>query len=233
MAVRYYDEALYNKIQKWVKDPNMRILKPDEVSRLFRITADLNKDKPITLPLIAISRDTSINVDITSKRSLSASGLKVGGDETKTIQLNAIPITVMYQIDIYTKRYEEGDEYLRNFIFNLVNYPKLTITIPYNDSNIEQVAHIRLQPTVTDNSDIPERLFPGQFTRWTLQLELQDAYLFSVPFNKNWSIDVDSTVNSEILGPSGESLEDYRVEAELDMDGAHNGFTHISEKDLS
>ena len=54
MAIRYYDKALVEKITKWVKDPNMRILKPEEVTRLFQQTADINNDKPISLPLIAI-----------------------------------------------------------------------------------------------------------------------------------------------------------------------------------
>ena len=31
MGVRFYDEAIANKIQKWIKDPNMVILKPNEV----------------------------------------------------------------------------------------------------------------------------------------------------------------------------------------------------------
>lgn len=47
---------------------------------------------------------------------------------------------------------------------------------------------MRLNSTVTDNSDIPERLFPDQFTRFTIQLELQDAYLYSVPINTNINI---------------------------------------------
>ena len=55
MAIRFYDEAIYEKIKKWVKDPNVSILKPDETERLFKQKADENKDKPITLPLITIS----------------------------------------------------------------------------------------------------------------------------------------------------------------------------------
>jgi hypothetical protein len=48
---------------------------------------------------------------------------------------------------------------------------------------------MRLLPALTDNSDISEKLFADQFTRWTLQIEIQDAFLFSVPVSQNWSID--------------------------------------------
>ena len=67
MAIRYYDKALVEKITKWVKDPNMRILKPEEVTRLFQQTADINNDKPISLPLIAISREPNVEILSTNK----------------------------------------------------------------------------------------------------------------------------------------------------------------------
>lgn len=201
MGVRYYDDALYEKIQSWVKDPNMRILKVDETKRLFQQRADLGDDKPITLPLIALNRDTSIEILNTNKTPLSYDGSHVGGNEKSTEQLNAIPIQVHYQLDIYTQKYIEGDEYLRNFIFQFINYPKLKITIPYNGSNIVHEAYIKLLSTVSDNSDITEKLFSDQFTRWTLQLELQDAYLFSVPLNLNYHVtdaSLDIAYNNEI-----------------------------------
>lgn len=185
MAVRFYDEAIVNKIQKWIKDPNMVILKPNEVGRLFQVRADQKNDQPLTLPLISISRDPTINMDISTKRNLTFDGLKIGSNVHESVQLGAIPIGITYQIDIYTQRYEEGDEYLRNFIFNFINHPKMKILIPYNGSNIEHVCYARLVSTATDNSDVAEKLFPDQFTRWTIQVEIHDAYLFSVPTKEN------------------------------------------------
>ena len=54
MSIRLYDDAIYKKIQRWVKDPNMRILSPSESTRLFQLRADQTNDKPIVLPMIAI-----------------------------------------------------------------------------------------------------------------------------------------------------------------------------------
>ena len=62
MAIRFYDDALTDKIKKWVKDPNMKILKPSESTRLFQLRADHSNDEPLTLPLIAISRDNDFEI---------------------------------------------------------------------------------------------------------------------------------------------------------------------------
>ena len=40
-------------------------------------------------------------------------------------------------------------------------------------------------------SEISERLFSGQFTRWTLQLEIQDAFIYDVPYRRNWKLFID------------------------------------------
>lgn len=196
MAIRLYDEALYLKIQKWIKDENMRILKPDEVTRLIQMRADLTNDKPLKLPIIALSRESEIELLSTNKKPLTFDGIMKEAAKGKTLQINAIPIQIGYQLDIYTRYYEEGDEYLRNFIFNFVNYPKLTVTLPYNESNIEHNANITLIKTVEDNSDIAQRLFPGQFTRWTIKLLIEDAFLFSIPHVDN--VDIDEKIEIEI-----------------------------------
>ena len=189
MAVRFYDEALASKIQNWISDDRIRVLKPDETTRLFEMKADEAHDNPIKLPLIALSRGNEIEILTRGKRPLSFDGLSIKayndeGEEVKLqagFKLNAIPIRLSYQLDIYTKNLAEADEYMRNFVFNFVNYPKLSITFPYNDSNIKHESVVYIDTTITDNSDIPQRLFPSQFTRYTIGLEMDDAYLFSVP----------------------------------------------------
>lgn len=200
MGIRFYDDALYDKIQKWVKDPNMTILKPSETTRLFQQTLHQKDDKPITLPLISLSRVPEFEIQQTNKKPLTFDGAIMGSSSktvkgvqhNKIIQLDAIPIGINYQLDIYTKRYEEGDEYLRNFIFNFINHPKLTITLPYNESNLNHVANVRVLSTITDNSDITEKLFSDQFTRWTILLEIDDAYLFNTPVKEPMVVDISS-----------------------------------------
>ena len=42
-----------------------------------------------------------------------------------------------------------------------------------------------MESDITDNSDIPEKKFPDQFTRWTIKLSIHDAFFFSIPEKKN------------------------------------------------
>lgn len=192
MAIRYYDEALANKINSWLpksKNRKIQVLKPDEVKRLFTIEADERDDKPIQLPLIAISRETQIDVMHPTKRAMSFDGMMLKSDGKHTLQLDAVPIALTYQIDIYTRHFDEGDELLRELIFKIINNPQLTITLPYNNQNLIQVCAMKMQGQVEDTSSISERIFSGQFTRWTLRLDIDGAYLYSIPYVDNVKVE--------------------------------------------
>ena len=178
MSIRLYDEALTKKIQDWIVDPNVVVLGPDDSTKLFMWRSDITDDKPIELPLITLTRDTSVKFDITAKRPMSFSG----STGKKSDHLNAIPMTLTYQLNIYTRYREEADEYLRNFVFNFINHPRMVISIPYNDSNLQQASFVAVEGTANDNSNIPERLVTGQFFRYTLNLTVSDAYMFSYNF---------------------------------------------------
>lgn len=193
MSAILYDIALLNKIKNWVKDINMTITGPDETRRLFEYMADINNDKELSLPLIALRRSPTMIINNTRKNPATFDAYRKDADYytnesiplpkdiqvigARINQLNFIPITLQYQIDIYTRYYEEAEEYVRNFIFNLINFNKVTIEIPYNDSRIQHNAYINLGNEANDNSDIPERLIAGQFTRKTLHFSI-DGYLF-------------------------------------------------------
>ena len=189
MACRYYDDLIVAKLKKWLPDNSkLRVLKPDESKRFFELTAEDNKDEKFKLPLLAVSRNNDIDIELTIKNPKSYDGLKIHQTEDTTVQFNVIPIRLQYQLDIYTKTLEENDEYVRNFLFKLINNPVIKIEIPYNDLHIEHIANIRVLSPVSDTSAISERLFSGQFTRFTIQMEIQDAFLFSIPYRKNWKL---------------------------------------------
>ena len=193
MAIRYYDQALTEKIKGWVKDPNLNVLSPNDTSRLFQMKLDQNNDRPLNLPFVALSRDSDIEIISTQRRPLTYDGASLEATKRTTKILNAIPIKLSYQLDIYTRYFAEADEYTRNFIFNFINYPGLHIELPYNDSNIVHDSTVLIESTVSDNSDIQERLIKDQFTRMTLKLTIDDAYLFSIPFKDNWKVELSET----------------------------------------
>lgn len=223
MAVRYYDTALVEKIKKWTKDPNLRILKPDETTRLLQMRADMNDDKPIKLPIIAISRDKTIEILNTQKQPKTFSGKRITTEEdtddsaTVSYTVNAIPIRIQYQVDIYTKNIEEADEYVRNLVFNFINLPKLKVTFPYNGVNFVHISNIWIDSNIIDNSDIQEHLFSDQFQRFTLTIYVDDAYLFSFPIKEPTLIEsVEMAVKDRYTGEIVEVEEVYDVDSEID-----------------
>lgn len=213
MAVRYYDDVLAAKIQRWLPTSTLRVLKPNETKRFFELTAEESHNEQISLPCIALSRNNDIELSLNYKSPKSYAGLKLQQTAAESLILNAIPINVKYQLDIYTKTAEEGDEYLRQYLFKLINNPVIKIVVPYNGANVEQIANIRVLNTISDTSDITERLFPGQFTRWTIQLEIQDAFLYDIPYRKNWKLYI---FEDELLPP--EEYSTLEVVEDLDKD---------------
>ena len=193
MSVTLYDRALLRKIQYWVKDPNITILGVDQSTDLFKYRLDMNNDKPLSLPIISLSRDSRIAINSTTKRPLSYDGLKIESANMKTNQLNAIQISIRYQLDVYTRYDEEAQEYMRNFIFNFINYPKVDLEIPYNDSKLIMNAYISIDNEYNDNSNVPEKLVRDQFSRQTLSFTLTGS-LYDYRAYDNWKIDCSQLV---------------------------------------
>ena len=188
MSIKLYDDALLAKFNKWVANRQTTLTGVNETKRLFETIIDKNNDKPIQLPLIALSRPGGYSILNRNKRPLTHIGATAVLNEKRGGKLNIVPISISYQIDIYTRYLEEADEYARNLVFNILNYPKLTIELPYENQHIQHVSNIRLNSDIEDNSDIPERLIPGQFTRLTATIEIDDAYLFDLRIRDNISI---------------------------------------------
>jgi hypothetical protein len=216
MAISYYDEAITQKIKGWLADSSkLRVLSPDESSRLLQLQAEDSDDEPLKLPLIAISRNKDIEIESAIKQNKSFDGLVIGKDTTNntTIHLNVIPVKTTYQLDIYTKKRIEADEYVRQYLFKLINNPQIIIEIPYNNYIVRHTANLRVLDTVSDTSDIPTHVFPGQFYKWTIQLELQDGFLFSIPNKRNWKfIGIEVSTVDKISDPTEEEiLFDYEL----------------------
>lgn len=189
MAISYYDDAITAKIKGWLADNStLRVLNPDETNKVIELHAEDSGDKPLQLPLLTISRNKELEITSTIKQNKSFDGLIIQKDTVNaaTVHMNVIPVKTLYQLDIYTKRQLEADEYVRQFLFKLINNPQIIVEIPYNNYVIKHTANLRVLNSVSDTSDIPTHIFSGQFYRWTIQLELQDGFLFSIPYKKNW-----------------------------------------------
>lgn len=117
--------------------------------------------------------------------------------DSKLAVLNAIPIRLTYYIDVYTRYQKENDLYMRNLIFNFVNYPTFQIRFNYNSIPIEHNGNMILGETVT--TDSPNiKLFSDQICKQTLTITIDDAYL--------WDTRLYSTIG---LSDEGSCVEIY------------------------
>ena len=189
MSTFIYDKALLNKFKRWTEGTEVTLVGPEESRRLFSVISDKTNDSNIKFPLVSLKRLLGYDLNLYGKKPLSFDGLTKKSTIEKSMLINAIPITINYQLDVYTRYHQEADEYMRNFIFNIINYPKLEILIKYHDSNIDHVANILPSQSVVDNSsNTSERLFPGQFTRLSYQFSIDDAYLWDIKIKSNQEI---------------------------------------------
>lgn len=182
MSVSFYDKALLDKIKYWTSKTDLHVYGPSESTRLFETMGDISNDSPVKLPLVVLSHRGGYTIDNPNKKPLTFDAVKVEHDESTGAfkQLNGVPITIPYQIDVYTKYFEDTDMYIRNFVFNIINYPSFQVVIPFSKVDYVHNAKMRLASNVMDNSDIPELLIKGEFFRMSLEIDVDDAYLWDV-----------------------------------------------------
>lgn len=181
MAIRFYDEAIANKINEWFpSEYGIQVLKPDEVTRLYENKLDQNKDKPIKFPFVALSRDTTVELKLATQNPQTWGGKLISSDGNESLVMRNIDMSLKYQLDIYAAKAVQADELLREFVYKIMSDNQIVIEVPYNGQHIRHTSVMTLSNQIEDTSSIGERLFPGQFTRWTLHISINDAHLFSI-----------------------------------------------------
>lgn len=170
MAFRYYDDIIAAKIAGWMPSAaKVRVLRPDETKQLFETLADDSKHEQLTLPLVTLSRSNDIILNLNIKNSKSYDGYRLEQATNATKMLNVIPVKLTYQLDIFSKTAEDAEDYVREYLFKLINNPTVKVGVPYaagtSDGYQYFTANMRVLDTVSDTSSIPQRLFTGQFTR--------------------------------------------------------------------
>ena len=202
MSTFLYDEALVRKFKSWTHSSEIKIFGPNETSRVFETIADLSDDEPIKLPLIYIERDRGFNIinDGTTRRPLSYDGKDINVDSKQGEVLNAIPISLSYQVNVYTRYAKEADILIRNLIFNVINYPALEVEVPkvriYNPKTEEyedfiHTARIELGNTeIQDNSNEKERFIERNYTKLSFLIIINDAYLWDLREHRNAEIEI-------------------------------------------
>jgi len=202
MSTFLYDEALIKKFQDWTQKSQVEVYGPNETSRAWGVIADKNDDEPIKLPLIFLERDRGFEIinGGQSRRPLSYDGAVFNIDKRYGDTLNAIPISIAYQVHVYARYAKEADILIRNLIFNIVNYPALEIIVPkvemYNSKTdtmepFVHTARIELaNTTVQDNSNEQQRFIEGNYTKLSFLIQINDAYLWDLREHRTAEIEI-------------------------------------------
>ena len=201
MSTFLYDEALTEKFRNWTQKSKVEIYGPNETSRMFEVIADKSNDDSIKLPIIQIERDRGFEIINSgqTRRPLSYDGYTVSADENYGNILNAIPISIAYQVNVYCRYAKEADILIRNLIFNVINYPAMEITVPKVVLNNEDgtskdmvhTARIELASnTIQDNSNERERFIEGNYTKLSFLIQINDAYLWDLREHRTAEIEI-------------------------------------------
>lgn len=201
MSTYLYDDALTEKIKAWTQKTELEVYGPSETSRMFEVIADKNGDNPIKLPIIQIERDRGFEIinNGSTRRPLSYDGITFNIDQRYGDTLNAIPISIAYQINVFTRYAKEADILIRNLIFNVINYPALQIIVPkvviINEDeppkDFIHTARIELaNTTIQDNSNEPTRFIEGNYTKLSFLIQINDAYLWDLREHRTAEVEI-------------------------------------------
>ena len=174
-----------------IKRPNgFSITNPNKKPMTFD---GLHMENELSLQLKELYRDKSTGKISEKEFNDRYNALKKLIDNSSQAMLNAIPISISYDIDVYTRYQRENDLYIRNLIFNIINYPTLQIEFTYNGISMQTNANLILEETVTNTSSNVS-IFSDQICRQTLSVKIDDAYLWDVRVKGVVSLDYDQIV---------------------------------------
>lgn len=187
------------------------------VDNVFNIIGDLSDDK-INMPLISLQRN---GWSLASKKPqyMIWSGYPVkedydnDGKIDKISRIQAIPITINYQLDVWTRDRITNDAIMREIIFYYTQRPTLLVKIPYGLNYVHDF-NIFFDNDIEDNSDIVEHVNRGQFFRQTVGVYTDDAYLWKSRIRKPATINaIDFTMYDGVI-KDGKEIEATEIHLE-------------------
>lgn len=130
-----YDNAIVDDLSESFNDdaqnnPVVKVVGPEHI---LELAAQIQNDE-IQLPVVALSRDTPVEVDESRMNFTRAhKGVPVVMD-TETNQIfyeRAIPINLSYKLTVLTSNQADMDEMMRELWFKYLSMYYLTIKLPY------------------------------------------------------------------------------------------------------
>lgn len=188
VGVYAYDLAIIEDLRtrfsydKNGKKKTNQIVQITNAENVFNIIGDIENDN-IQFPIISLVRTGWEIIDY-SQEFMNNSGGLVGyleddkGQRTRQVRLQALPIQINYQLDIWTQNRIDNDILAREIIWFYTLNPQMRVKIPHG-LNITHPFNIAFEKEIVDNSDIQEHNSRGRYYRQTLGIYTDnDAYLW-------------------------------------------------------
>lgn len=202
VGVYAYDMALVEDLRvrfNYTKDGKPKTNNKIQITNaedVFRIIGDIENDN-IEFPIISLVRTGWRLLDF-SQEFQNNTGALIGhledpsGTRIRQVRLQALPIQINYQLDIWTQNRIDNDIIAREFIWFYKLNPQLLVKIPHG-LNITHPFNIGIEPEIVDNSDIGEHNSRGRYYRQTLGLYTDgDAYLWKSSVTNIPTIELDN-----------------------------------------
>lgn len=160
-------------------NPNIQISPTDTV---FKVLGQMDDDK-IVMPMITLQRiGWYINEELQEDQLRYGQFIKEIPDPDfpgANLRVNAqiIPITINYQIDIWTRERVTNDAIIRELLFYYKLRPTLLVNVKHG-LDFQHTFNIYFNTTVEDNSDIVNHQNNGQFFRQSLTFFTEGSYLW-------------------------------------------------------
>lgn len=180
MSVYLYDEAIVNRIKSVLSNQEINIITAEKA-----FSKSMESGDSPQLPAVSLYRDKfTLTKDVRNMPTYRTGRVEASEDNV-VYRTQSLPITINYQIDVWTRKREQNDEFVRDLIWFFTLYPEHKITLKY--AGFERVVKFNtfLEEDIVNNSQINDFEDKGQFYRSTLGLYVDEAQLFKVtPVNQ-------------------------------------------------
>lgn len=175
MSVNNYDVAIIEDLRQILQDDRIHIVPPEN---FFRLLARIDNDK-VEFPAISVvRRGWSLSDSHPHMMKFDGTLLSHDNEANEYIRLQAIPISISYQMDVWTKTRLENDNIMRELIFYYSTHPTLNVKVPYGQKTYYHKFNVFFDSDIEDNSDIANHMNTGEYFRQTISFYTDDAYLW-------------------------------------------------------
>lgn len=183
MSLMYYDIAMTKRIKNLY--PETYFAAPEEI---FSINAKNHGGTKIVMPMIGVYRlpDFSINSSFHNEPQARFGVPVLTGNHknpefpNKPVASHLVPVSLQYQIDVYSVKREICDGLTAELILEFIEEPWLDVNLKSLGDDYVQKFSIKIDDSVSDNTSLTEFDETGRFYRLTITLNIEQAYLMRV-----------------------------------------------------